>query len=136
IFQEAVHKPVSAVDEPGKEFAPLASKNVLVQKNEFPGKDFQDEGLGRAPVFAMALIAADHHKLADGPVQQRLQGAEELQLDKINSAGLVEAVRNFDSARPQVEASLKAGGENDVVVSGLELQPIAARLAAEIPFGL
>src|ERR1035438_7747561 len=82
------------------------------------------------PISPDGLIVFNPQELAKLSIQTGLQRAQELQLDKINPARLVEAMRDFHPAGLAVEVSLVASREDHMVVSGLQLHPTPGCLAA------
>ena len=134
VRDNVANQTVTDIDQPGEEFVARATEEVLVQKDELLGKYPQYESLAGKPIPMERLVIPHHHKFSNFTVQAWLQGAQQLGLDEINAAFAVETVRQLDSASPGIELALVAGGKDDVVVRGLELNPATARLTAIIPF--
>src|ERR1035438_963169 len=130
ILQQIASQSVPDVDEPGQNFGPRASEDVLIQKDQFLRQNREDKSLRRMPISPDGLIVFNPQELAKLSIQTGLQRAQELQLDKINPARLVEAMRDFHPAGLAVEVSLVASREDHMVVSGLQLHPTPGCLAA------
>ena len=109
-------------------------KNFLEQKNKLAWEHWQNEGFGAEPIFAEGLKTLDGQKFSNLAGEAGMGGAEEFELDEINSAGGIETMRDLYSARLQIDASFVASGQNEVVVSGLQLHPAPGRFPAVVVF--
>ncbi len=134
-LQHVRHQPVPDVHEPGQDLVPGASEDILIKEDQLPRQNGEDKSDSRVPVLPDEPVILYSQQGANLSVETGLQGAQELQLDEINPARLVEAMRDFHPAPLQVELAIEARGKDHVIVGGLHLYPVAASLAAVIALG-
>jgi hypothetical protein len=96
------------VDQPGQHFVFGKTEEVGKKENQFLRQNSQGKDLRRMPVLSDALVVFHHEQLSDSSIQARFQGTQKLQLNEINSARLIESVRNLHPSTPRIKFTFVA----------------------------
>src|SRR2546430_3353060 len=132
VLEQVADLAMAHICQPGEDVSAVAPEDVVIKKNQFFGQDFENVGFGFEPFFADRLEIFYHQQFPESAVEVGVEGTQELGFDEIDAAFLVEAMGNLDAATFPIEFAFVTNGEDDMIVSGLDLHPITGGLAAVI----